>query len=75
MTAAFAGSNPAGPVGSGSSIVRFKYGKYVTLVTLAQSVEHLTFNQVVGGSIPPCHTGSTRVVEPSAKKRFAFRFA
>ena len=21
---------------------------------LAQSVEHLTFNQVVGGSIPPC---------------------
>ena len=27
-------------------------------VTLAQSVEHLTFNQVVGGSIPPCHTES-----------------
>ena len=22
--------------------------------TLAQSVEHLTFNQVVGGSNPPC---------------------
>ena len=24
---------------------------------LAQSVEHLTFNQVVGGSNPPCFTG------------------
>ncbi len=40
LTPAFAGSNPASPV----SI----YG------TLAQSVEHLTFNQVVGGSIPQC---------------------
>ena len=39
MTAAFAGPNPASPAD----------------VTLAQSVEHLTFNQVVGGSIPPCH--------------------
>ena len=37
LTPAFAGSNPASPV----------YG------ALAQSVEHLTFNQVVGGSIPP----------------------
>ena len=38
LTPAFAGSNPASPV----------YG------ALAQSVEHLTFNQVVGGSNPPC---------------------
>ncbi len=37
LTPAFAGSNPASPV----------YGP------LAQSVEHLTFNQVVGGSNPP----------------------
>ena len=35
---AFAGSNPAGPVSG----------------VLAQLVEHLTFNQVVGGSNPPC---------------------
>ena len=42
LTPAFAGSNPASPV--------FKYG------ALAQSVEHLTFNQVVGGSNPPCFT-------------------
>ncbi len=40
LTPAFAGSNPVSPV----SI----YG------TLAQSVEHLTFNQVVWGSIPQC---------------------
>ena len=26
----------------------------ITYGTLAQLVEHLTFNQVVGGSIPPC---------------------
>ena len=26
--------------------------------SLAQSVEHLTFNQVVGGSIPPWHTNN-----------------
>ena len=46
LTPALVGSNPASPV------------KKVALIyeTLAQSVEHLTFNQVVGGSIPPCLT-------------------
>ena len=39
LTPAFAGSNPASPV---------SYG------VLAQSVEHLTFNQVVRGSNPRC---------------------
>lgn len=39
---AFAGSNPASPA------IFYKYG------ILAQLVEHLTFNQVVGGSNPPC---------------------
>ena len=39
LTPAFVGPNPTSPV---------KYG------VLAQSVEHLTFNQVVGGSNPPC---------------------
>ncbi len=39
LTPAFAGSNPASPV---------IYG------ILAQSVEHLTFNQVVRGSNPRC---------------------
>ena len=43
LTAAFAGSNPASPVKRESS-----YG------ALAQSVEHLTFNQVVRGSNPRC---------------------
>ena len=38
LTPAFAGSNPASPA--------YKYGP------LAQVVEHLTFNQVVWGSIP-----------------------
>ena len=42
LTAAFAGSNPASPV--------LFYG------VLAQSVEHLTFNQVVRGSNPRCLT-------------------
>ena len=40
----FAGSNPASPVLS----LLIKYG------VLAQSVEHLTFNQVVRGSNPRC---------------------
>ena len=39
LTPAFVGSNPTSPV---------KYG------VLAQSVEHLTFNQVVRGSNPRC---------------------
>ena len=38
MTPAVVGSNPTGPA----------------YETLAQSVEHLTFNQVVAGSIPAC---------------------
>ena len=38
LTPAFVGSNPTSPV---------YYGR------VAQVVEHLTFNQVVGGSIPP----------------------
>ena len=41
LTPTFAGSNPASPV---------SYG------VLAQSVEHLTFNQVVRGSNPRCFT-------------------
>ena len=43
LTPAFAGSNPASPV----SKIKY-YG------ILAQSVEHLTFNQVVRGSNPRC---------------------
>ena len=42
LTPAFAGSNPASPV------------TYILYGPLAQVVEHLTFNQVVGGSNPPC---------------------
>ena len=41
LTPAFVGPNPTSPV---------KYG------VLAQSVEHLTFNQVVRGSNPRCLT-------------------
>ena len=47
LTAADAGSNPASPA-------IFLYG------ILAQSVEHLTFNQGVGGSNPPCLMNSER---------------
>ena len=43
LTPALAGSNPAGPVMKRYLI---KYGR------VAQSVEHLTFNQVVRGSNP-----------------------
>ena len=43
LTPAFAGSNPASPV------PKIKY-----YGILAQSVEHLTFNQVVRGSNPRC---------------------
>ena len=49
LTAAFAGSNPASPVKRKSS-----YG------ALAQSVEHLTFNQVVRGSNPRCFIHENR---------------
>ena len=44
LTPAFVGPNPTSPV---------KYG------VLAQSVEHLTFNQVVRGSNPRCLIGET----------------
>ena len=47
LTPAFAGSNPASPV---------SYG------VLAQSVEHLTFNQVVRGSNPRCLSGQAYVL-------------
>ena len=54
LTPAFVGPNPTSPV---------KYG------VLAQSVEHLTFNQVVRGSNPRClmkmrsrHTGDSVAV-------------
>ena len=42
LTPAFVGSNPTSP-----ACLKLNYG------ILAQLVEHLTFNQVVGGSIPP----------------------
>ena len=50
---AFAGSNPASP-----AFLKNKYG------ALAQSVEHLTFNQVVRGSNPRCFI----VIEVITKK-------
>ena len=40
------------------SLVRFRFWAFI-YGTLAQSVEHLTFNQVVAGSIPACLTFST----------------
>ena len=46
---AFAGSNPASPAILWDRITK-EYG------ALAQSVEHLTFNQVVRGSNPRCFT-------------------
>ena len=48
---AFVGSNPTSP-----ACLKLNYG------ILAQLVEHLTFNQVVGGSNPPCLTGRSIVV-------------
>ena len=50
LTPAFAGSNPASPA------CRLKCRPESIYGALAQSVEHLTFNQVVGGSNPPCFT-------------------
>ena len=55
LTPAFASSNLATPAHKRledkdlNRIINY-YG------ALAQSVEHLTFNQVVGGSNPPCFT-------------------
>ena len=46
LTPAFVGSNPTSPV-------REAYPGHTDGI-LAQSVEHLTFNQGVGGSNPPC---------------------
>ena len=40
--------------------------------TLAQSVEHLTFNQVVPGSIPACLTKFFRPPDPVTIRRFLF---
>ena len=48
---AFVGSNPTSP-----ACLKLNYG------ILAQLVEHLTFNQVVGGSNPPCLTERSIVV-------------
>ena len=50
LTPALAGSNPAGP-GLRERPKPFLVTKYGVL---AQSVEHLTFNQVVRGSNPRC---------------------
>ena len=49
LTAALVGSNPTSPVRAVEKDCK-KYG------ALAQSVEHLTFNQVVRGSNPRCFT-------------------
>ena len=51
---AFAGSNPASPAFMGSQKTK-EYG------ALAQSVEHLTFNQVVRGSNPRCFIQTKRI--------------
>ena len=48
LTAALVGSNPTSPVRAVEKNCSIKYG------ALAQSVEHLTFNQVVRGSNPRC---------------------
>ena len=50
LTAALVGSNPTSPVRAVEKNCSIKYG------ALAQSVEHLTFNQVVRGSNPRCFT-------------------
>ena len=49
LTAALVGSNPASPV----ILIYHCYAVYIYEI-LAQLVEHLTFNQVVVGSIPTC---------------------
>ena len=46
LTPTFAGSNPASPAFLWDRKIQMKYG------ALAQSVEHLTFNQGVRGSNP-----------------------
>ncbi len=58
LTAALVGSNPTSPV------------KVKICGALAQSVEHLTFNQVVGGSNPPCFIRRT-VLNHSVRSFFA----
>ena len=50
LTAALVGSNPTSPVRAVDKNCSNEYG------ALAQSVEHLTFNQVVRGSNPRCFT-------------------
>ena len=54
LTAALVGSNPTSPVRAVDKNCSIKYG------ALAQSVEHLTFNQVVRGSNPRCFTKEKR---------------
>ena len=54
LTAALVGSNPTSPVRAVEKNCSIKYG------ALAQSVEHLTFNQVVRGSNPRCFTKKMR---------------
>ena len=56
LTPGFTSSNLVSPV----------YG------TLAQSVEHLTFNQVVAGSIPACLIKFFRPPDPVTIRRFLF---
>ena len=51
LTPAFAGSNPASPVGP---VIRYAGSVIFIWDILAQLVEHLTFNQVVRGSNPRC---------------------
>ena len=58
LTPAFAGSNPASPA-----------WRFPLWGALAQSVEHLTFNQVVRGSNPRCFMAKKRA---SAVKAGAF---
>ena len=57
LTPAYTGSNPVSPAWPRARILFFVPG------TLAQAVEHLTFNQVVGGSNPPCLTQKTPEAE------------
>ena len=56
---AFAGSNPASPAIYWDRKPNFKSG------ALAQSVEHLTFNQVVRGSNPRCFIRKQNVTRKS----------
>ena len=57
LTAALVGSNPTSPARAvDENCSKNKYG------ALAQSVEHLTFNQVVRGSNPRCFTSKEHLM-------------